>query len=1044
MKIRNVCWDKCNFNFLKNNRKMKISLFLLLIMLIQARAEVSFSQPHLYSSLSLDVLFNNDVTLISQQTGQVQGTVKDETGMPVIGANVYIKGTTIGTVTDADGRFTINTSSDDVLIFSYIGMHSVEMVVDNQDVIDVVLREDTTIMDELVVIGYGTVKKSNLSGAVSTVSAKDLQKLPAANVSQALQGNASGLYSLESDRSPGAGVTLNIRGNNSFSGGQPLFIVDGFPIASGGGIQAINPNDIESISILKDASSTAIYGARAANGVVLVTTKMGKQGKPVFEVDVYNGFKYFNNPIETMNAEQFAALRRESYEMDGIPIPSNAFLDTELEMLNRGKSTDWWNEVTKQYRQVQNYQVAFRAGTENTRIHLGAGIFDEKGIVNNSHFTRGTLRVNISQNFGKFATLSSYNNLSIMSNRGSNATNVLFPAVVGNPMSPVRDKDGEYYAMIQNALGTPRANPAAFSDLPRISIIEPLINSSLALDLNFTQDLKFRSQISGEIDNYRYNFYNPRSISGQDEINGRISDGYASITSSVNYNWISENTLTYNKLFNDQHHIDAVIGFSAQKNRWETVSASASGFASDIYESYNLGAGSAEARKPSSDLTNWSMLSYIGRIIYTLKDRYIFTANMRIDGSSRFGKDNKYGYFPSGAFAWRLSEENFIKDLDIFSDLKFRVSYGFTGNANAISPYQTLPKLSYAPYNFDGREVAGYYESNMPSPNLKWESTEQANIGLDISLFSNRLNFVVDYYRKNTKDLIRAIDIPAVAGFPSTYVNLGNLQNNGLELEARSVNFDGPFVWRTAFMIAFNKNKLTSLGDGSEKIGTTHWVGKPLYIGNRYMIEAIGIWQTEEEKEASRYGAVPGDVKYRDINDDGVIDDQDRDFVGSYYPNFYGSLSNEFSYKSFDLNIFMTFQQGRDVYNGNNYILLSGAGVDNNRIEMLNRWTPTNPSQKYPRASASGGNRLSTETSEFLEDASFLKIKNITLGYTLPPDFLQRYYINRARFYVGVTNLFTFTKYTGMDPEDGDIWNNTRQSSYPITTTYTLGLQLQF
>jgi TonB-linked SusC/RagA family outer membrane protein len=417
---------------------------------------------------------------------------------------------------------------------------------------------------------------------------------------------------------------------------------------------------------------------------------------------------------------------------------------------------------------------------------------------------------------------------------------------------------------------------------------------------------------------------------------------------------------------------------------------------------------------------------------------------MRVDGSSRFGKDNKYGFFPSGAFAWRLSEEEFIQDLNLFSDLKFRISHGLTGNADAISPYQTLPRLGYAPYNFNSNEVAGYYESNMPSPNLKWESTQQTNVGLDVSFFNSRLNFVMDYYYKNTKDLIRAINIPAVAGFPNTYVNMGNLQNKGFEFEVRSVNLNGLLTWRTSLLFALNRNKLTSLGDGSDRIGTTHWLGKPLGIGNRYLIEAIGIWQTNEKDEAAKYGSVPGDVKYRDLNDDGVINNEDRDFVGSYYPNFYGSLNNEFVYKSFDLNIFATFQQGRDVYNGNNYILLLGAAVDNNRIEMLDRWTPTNPSNKYPRASASGKNRLSTETSEFLEDASFLKIKNITLGYNLSNTISQRYDLSSARIYMGITNPFTFTRYTGMDPEDGDIWNNSRQSSYPITTTYTIGLQLQF
>ena len=598
--------------------------------------------------------------------------------------------------------------------------------------------------------------------------------------------------------------------------------------------------------------------------------------------------------------------------------------------------------------------------------------------------------------------------------------------------------------MIQNALGTPRANPVAFSDLPKNHVMEPLITSSLALDIKLLDGLKLRTQLSGEIDSWRQNFYNPRAISGEDEMNGRISGGYAYITSTVNYNWISETTLSYNKTFKDIHNIDAVVGFSAQQNRWETVTASASGFASDVYESYNLGASTGEARKPSSDLQEWSMLSYIGRVVYTLKDKYIFTGNMRIDGSSRFGANNKYGYFPSGAVAWRMSEEDFMKDLSWLSDLKLRASYGLSGNADALSPYQTMARLSTGSYNFNGSEAAGYYESNMPSSDLKWETTKQFDLGFDLSVFNRRLSLTFDYYYKNTKDLIRNIEIPAIAGFPDTYANMGNLRNQGFELEINSVNFDREFVWRTSFMIAANRNKLTSLGDGSDRIGTTHWVGKPLGIGNRYMIQADGIWQSNEADEAARYGNVPGDVKYVDQNQDGVIDDEDRVFCGSYYPNFYGSLTNDFSYKNFDLSIFMTFSQGRDVYNGNNYILLSGSTGDNNRIEMLERWTPKNPSNKYPRASSTGSNRLSTTTSEFLEDASFLKVKNITLGYTLPKQTISKLGMSHLRFYLSVSNPFTFTGYTGMDPEDGDVWNDTRSSSYPITTTYTFGLQAQF
>lgn len=733
--------------------------------------------------MSAELAFNESIN----QEKMVTGTVRDVAGNPLIGVSVQVKGTSNGVVTDLDGKFSITVSVGDVLIFSYVGMVTREISTDGIEFLNVKMEEDAAALDEVVVIGYGTVKKSNLSGAVSSVSGDDIQKLPSANLSQALQGNISGLYTLQSDRSPGASVSLNIRGNNSFSGGSPLFIVDGFPIASNGGLNSINPNDIESISVLKDASSTAIYGARAANGVVLITTKSGKVGKPVLEINAYWGISHFNNPIEMMNAEQFAQLRRDSYVMDGIDMPDNAFLSTEQQMLDAGRSTNWWNEVTGQARLTQNYQISFSSGTENTKVHVGAGFFDEQGIVNNTGFIRGNLRLNVSQKFGDRVTLSTFNNVSLVSQKGTNATNVLFPAMVGNPMSPVKNEDGEYYAMIQNALGTPRANPVAFSDLPKNHVMEPLITSSLALDIKLLDGLKLRTQLSGEIDSWRQNFYNPRAISGEDEMNGRISGGYAYITSTVNYNWISETTLSYNKTFKDIHNIDAVVGFSAQQNRWETVTASASGFASDVYESYNLGASTGEARKPSSDLQEWSMLSYIGRVVYTLKDKYIFTGNMRIDGSSRFGANNKYGYFPSGAVAWRMSEEDFMKDLSWLSDLKLRASYGLSGNADALSPYQTMARLSTGSYNFNGSEAAGYYESNMPSSDLKWETTKQFDLGFDLSVFNRRLSLTFDYYYKNTKDLIRNIEIPAIAGFPDTYANMGNLRNQGFELEINSV-----------------------------------------------------------------------------------------------------------------------------------------------------------------------------------------------------------------------------------------------------------------
>lgn len=979
------------------------------------------------------------------QNSKINGLVKDTEGEPLIGVTIVQKGNpTNGVISDIDGKFAIDVSIGDIIVLTYLGMEKIEKeITDNLPLTIVMKEEKNSILDEVIVIGYGTVKRSNLSGAVSSVSSKDLQKVPAANLSQALQGNVPGMYTQQSDRNPGASVSMTIRGGNSFAGSSaPLYIVDGMPVASDGAISAINPDDIETMTILKDASSTAIYGARAANGVILITTKSGKVGKPAVNVSAYWGVKRPNNPINMMDAQEFAQLRRDSYANEGVTL-DKAFLGTELDMLAKGKSTNWWDEITNQSSLTQNYQISFSSGTETSKVRVGIGLYDEDGIVKNTGFTRANLRLNVEQKFGKRVTFSTFNNISLQSNKGADAVSVLFPAMVGNPMSPITNQSGEYYPMIQNALGTPRPNPVAFNTLPKTKTMQPIINSSINLEVDIMDGLKAKTQLSGGMDNYRRNRYVPIAISAEDE-SIRAGGGYAEITSNMNYNWISETTLMYNKTFKDIHNINAVAGFSLEKNHFEEAKSSATGFASDAYESHSLGSNSGLARKPFSRLTEWSFLSYIGRAIYTLKDRYIVTGTMRIDGSSRFGKDNKYGYFPSGALAWRMSEESFMKPVNWISDMKVRGSYGLTGNSNAVSPYASMAELAYTNYNFDGKEVPGYYEMNLPSLTLKWETTKQLDLGLDLGLFQNRIYLTLDYYYKKTTDMLREIELPATMGFEKAYVNLGSLQNKGAEIGISSINVDGTFYWKSSLMLSANKNKVLSFGDGSKQYGTRHWVGKPLDIGSRYLIEKIGIWQLGEEAEAAKYGAHPGDVKYKDVNDDGEIDDKDRQFIGSLYPDFYGSFTNDFSYKNFDLNIFMTFSSGRDIFNGNNYLLLSGAAADNNRKEMLDRWTPTNPTNKYPRASSTKNNRAHAGSTEFLEDASYLKIKGITLGYTVPRRSVSKYGISNLRLYSSVTNPFTFTKYTGMDPEDGDIAAGERNSSYPITTTFTLGLQVQF
>lgn len=974
----------------------------------------------------------------------VTGKVTDEKKEPFAGATVRLKGKPGSeTLTDGKGFFSISASSGDTILISAVGYLRVELPVGSRGNFTASLMPSANNLSDVVIVGYGAVRRADLTGAVTQVSAKDLTKLPVANVDQALQGNVPGLWTNQSDRSPGAGVNIALRGSNSFSGNAPLFIVDGFPIASGGGVNAINPNDIESVSVLKDASSIAIYGARAANGVILITTKSGKAGKNNFTINLFNGFKSFSNPIDFLNGEELAALRRDAYKNDNVNGGVAVFRPEENTMLQSGQYTNWWDEVTGSGRPTQSLQMTFAGGSENTRVLLSANLYNEKGVVNNSDFLRGSFRANIIQKIGNL-TFTSNNNLAMVSSRGVSGPSILYPAMVGNPLAPIRQPNGDYYTMLIGVGNTPWANPVAFSASIKSRSTEPVITSSQALEYTVLPGLKLKTQLSGELDSWKENFYVPKALSGNHEESGRVADGFARITNNINYNWISETTISFNKTFNDIHRLEALGGFSVQQNRWESLIASASGFPFDIYETWNLGASTGQARKPSSDLQKWSMTSYIGRINYTLNDKYIVTGNVRADGSSRFGSNNKWGVFPSIAAAWKTSEESFIRDLNVFDELKIRTSYGLAGNANALGVYSTQARLSPASFNWDGTEASGYYPSQLSYDNLKWETTKQFDIGLDAGLLNRRLNISFDYYVKNTSDLIRQLPVLAVSGFQTGWANLGNLKNQGVELALKGTVIDKQLKWNAALNLAANSNKLTSLGDGTLKIGTTHWVGEPIGIGARYMIEKIGIWQEADRAEAAEYGAKPGDVRYRDLDGDKKINNNDRAFHGNLTPDYYGSLTNDVTFKGFDLNVFITFEKGRSVYNGLNYKLLAGDGYDNHRREILERWTPENPSGKYPRAALGYSNRSTMASTEFLEEADFIKFRSITLGYTLPGSVMRSIKGAGLRVYASAINPVTITNYSGMDPEDSDYGNTARSAPYPITRSFIIGLNLNF
>lgn len=992
----------------------------------------------------LPILFLLAVLPSLAQQRLVSGRVTGVNNEPVVGASVMVKGTAGGTTTNEGGSFSIQAGPADSIIVTSVGYEPLAIAVGTQTDITFALTSTSGNLSDVVVVGYGTVRRGDLTGSVTQVTSKDLLKIPAANLDQALQGNVPGLYSQQANRSPGAAVSLALRGNNSFSGNAPLFIVDGFPIASGGGVNSINPNDIESVSVLKDASSIAIYGARAANGVILITTKTGKAGRSSFDVNVWTGFKTFTNPIDFMNGEQLASLRREAYQNDNVNGGVAVFRPEEQASLDAGTTTNWLDEVTGSGRVTQNVQLAFTGGTEKTRILVSGNLFNERGVIDNSNYLRGSLRLNIIQKIGEKLTLFSNNNLSLLTGQGVTGASILYPSYVGNPLAPIRQPNGQYYTMLIGVGNTPWANPVAYTKLIDNKYVEPVITSSLALEYKILPSLKLRTQLSGELDTWKENFYVPIALSANHEESGRVAGGFARVTNNNNYNWITETTVSYNKRFAGKHEVDAVGGFSAQQNRWETVQASASGFPFDIYGSWNLGASSGTARKPSSDLQIWTLNSYIGRVNYSFDSKYIATVSARADGSSRFGSNNKWGYFPSAAVAWKASEESFVQNLNAFNDLKIRASYGLAGNANALGVYSTQARMSPASFNWNGIEAPGYYPSQLAFDNLKWETTKQFDLGIDATILNRRLTITADYYIKNTKDLIRQLPILAVSGFQTGWANLGNLRNEGVELALKGLIINKELKWNASLIMATNTNKLTSLGDGSDRIGTTHFVGEPLNIGARYLIEKIGIWQTHEASAASAFGARPGDVKYRDLNGDNKIDNNDRAFHGQLFPDFYGSLTNEISYKNFDLNAFFTFEAGRTIYNGLNYKLLAGDGYDNHRVEMLDRWTPTNPTNDIPRAAIGYSNRSSMASTEFLEKADYIKLRSLTIGYTFPGRVMHSISANNFRVYATGLNLFTVTGYSGTDPEDGDLGNTARNAPYPITRTIIFGLNIGF
>lgn len=1027
--------------------------------------------------ISINSIFANPSVSLENafQDRQVSGTVTSSDGETMPGVNVVIKSTASGTVTDATGRFALSVPDDNaVLVFSFIGYMTQEVSVGNQSVINVRLESSLETLSEVVVIGYGVVKKSDLTGSVSSVKAEELKAVPTTSFEQALQGRAAGVTVSQTSGQPGAEASIRIRGTSSIlAQNEPLYVIDGMLINSstgdvtaGGGLgqrisplSAISPGDIESIEILKDASATAIYGSRGANGVILITTKRGKKGTSTVDFESYYGVQEASNKIDLLNAQQFGELVNEAKINSGqLPVYVNP--------QNLGEGTDWQEELLR-VAPIQNYQLTFSGGNEKTQYAITGGLFDQKGVIVNSNFQRYSFRTNITTAINDRFTVGT--NVAFSRTRGNTVnTGLQFitPGVIGgalgmNPILPVYDptrKGGYTYEnTIAGQIGTVIGNPVAEAKEHKSLSTSSRFLGNIEGSYKLAKGLTFKTTFGVDAVFSRDRVFAPSWLKASEG-----SRGEAGLANMEALTWLNENTLTYNTDLREKDNLNVVLGYTLQEFQNEYNSVYVFDIPDDKLGFHNLGAA-LNPQAPTNGETRWSMVSYLGRAQYSLTGKYIFTLTGRVDASSKFAENNKYSFFPSAAAAWRIIEEPFMQNNQVFSDLKLRASVGIIGN-QAISPYQSLPLT--APQGegvFNNGTGYTYYISSQPqsfnNPDLKWETTRQISAGIDAAFFEGRLSASLDYYQKYTYDLLLSTPISSTTGFEFTTLNVGNVENRGFDLELNSFNTSNSSAvkWTSALNFSINRNKITKLAtDNDVNLGSGLILREGEAIGTFYGYQFEGIFQSNEEADASAVfvnqtganKAVAGDRKYRDVNGDGVINEDDRMILGNALPDFTWGLNNELGYKNFTLSFFIQASHGNEMANLNTSALEDFRGLNNVSAEAgLNRWTPENPSNRYPRALANRSVDVGTFSSVMVEDASYVRLKNITLGYNVPASALQKLSVRNLRVYVSATNLFTITDYSGFDPEGSahgtaTAYPGVDQGRYPLTKTYLVGLNI--
>lgn len=971
---------------------------------------------------------------------KVSGTVTDVKGDAVIGATVKVKGggTGASAITDIDGHFTVNASENATLTVSYIGYKMQDVPVNGRRQLNIVLNEDNEMLDELVVVGYGTMKKSDLTGSVASLGSKDINNSSVNNIGAAVQGKISGVQIIDAGK-PGDNVNIKIRGLGSINNCDPLIVIDGVPTDLG--LNAINMADVDRLDVLKDASAAAIYGSRGANGVVMITTKRGKAGESHLSVSANVSVQNATNVPDLLDASEYAALSNEMMINSG-RTPNPEFANPET----LGSGTDWMDELLRTGI-MQNYTVSYSGGNDKSHYYVSGGFLDQSGIVESVKYRRFTFQANSDAQVTKWLKFS--NNITFSADEKKQGSYSISDAMKALPVQPVKNEDGtwsgpegnaEWYGSIRNPIGTTQVNSNKTNGYNFLA--------NITGEIKFAKWLKFRSTFGYDAKFWFDDNFTPKYDWKPTPV--EESSRYKSTNKSFTYLW--DNYFLFDYTIADAHEISFMGGMSAQWNDYDYYNAQKNVFQFDNVHEFDNG---EKMYSILGNMTEWALLSYMARLNYSYKNRYLLTATVRRDGSSKFGPKHRWGTFPSVSLAWRMSDEKWFPKTKFIDDIKIRAGYGVTGSQASVGSYGYLAQYntSVYPLGIAGNTQTVLYSSTLANPYIHWEEVAQTNVGVDASFLGSRIVLSLDAYLKETRDMLVKASIPITSGFEdtsTTYTNAGRVSNKGFEMSLHTVNLVSPLRWETTLTATYNRNKIKDLNSDvpyyinqvNNSYVTMLAEGYPINVFYGYVTDGIFQNQQEVNDHAIQTGAEPGDIRFRDLNNDGVINDEDRTVLGNPNPTWLFSMNNTLTYKGFELSVYLQGVAGNKIFNANNIDNTGMSAAYNQITDVLNRWTGEGTSNFIPRAvygDPNGNNRVSDR---FVENGSYLRLKNITLAYNFPGKWLDKIGVQALRLSLSCENVATITSYSGFDPEV-DI-NGIDLSRYPISRTFSFGLNLNF